>query len=384
MDSDIERLLRKYIKKECTPEERKEVVRFFQESGEMDSEMLPGGEEVLQMLEEKEKLDEKSAARLYRNIMVHSQKRKRKKALSRKTQFYAAAAVLVVLIGSLFFREYFKQEQSPFLPSKEYVTIEFENGQKTILKVDSLQLEDETGNVLGVQKGNRIVYVPDKEITSLRYNTINVPYGKRFELSLSDGTLVYLNAGTSIKFPVGFVTGMDREVFITGEAYFDVAEDKDHPFIVNTGSLAVEVLGTEFNVEAYQENDQQRIVLVEGSVKVDNDRGENMLMSPNQMVVSTKGAMKKSSVTASDFISWKEGYLTLKEASTEETILLLERYYNIKIDSQGEEEIGQIVGTGKIYLSEDVENVIKTLSLLTNNTYSYEFLNPRTAKNNKQ
>lgn len=381
MDSDIHRLLRKYIRKECTPEEMKEIVRFFQESGEMDSQMLPSGEEVLQMLEEKEKLDEKSAARFYRNIMAHSGNRNRKKDLGRKTtRFYAVAAVLVVLIGSLFLSEYFKQEQAPFLPSKEYVTIEFENGQKTILKVDSLLLADETGNVLGVQKGSRIVYAPEKEITSLRYNTINVPYGKRFELSLSDGTLVYLNAGTSIKFPVGFVTGMDREVFITGEAYFDVAEDKDHPFIVNTESLAVEVLGTEFNVDAYQENDQQKIVLVEGSVKVHNDRGENMLMSPNQMVVSTNGTMKKSSVTASDFISWKEGYLTLKEASPEETVLLLERYYNIKIHTQGEEEINQNVGSGKIYLSEDVENVITTLSLLTNNKYSYEYLNLRATK----
>ncbi len=382
MDSDISRLLRKYVRKECTPEEMKEVVRFFQESGEMDSEMLPSGEEVLQILEEKEKLDEKSAARLYRNIMVHSGNRKRKKVLGRKTtKFYAAAAVLVVLIGSLFLREYFKQEQAPFVPPKEYVTIEFENGQKTILKVDSLQLADETGNILGVQKGTRLVYAPEKEITSLRYNSINVPYGKRFELSLSDGTLVYLNAGTSIKFPVGFVTGMKREVFISGEAYFDVAEDRDHPFIVNTGSLAVEVLGTEFNVEAYEENDQQKIVLVEGSVKIDNDRGENILMSPNQMVVSTNGTMKKSSVTASDFISWKEGYLTLKEASTEETILLLERYYNIKIHSQGEEEIDQIVGSGKIYLSEDVENVITTLSLLTNNKYSYEYSKLRATTN---
>ncbi|MGB7842136.1 MAG: FecR domain-containing protein [Salinimicrobium sp.] len=382
MHPDIKSLLEKYVRQECTPEEIKEIVRFFQQTNGFDPEILPSGEEVLKMLDQKQHVDEKSAARIYQNIMTCSRKVESKRfSLRNSTRAFAAAAILVVLLGSSFLlKQYFVQEATSLNAQGEYVTIELENGQKKILKMDSLKIADELGHVVGVQKGERLVYASEEEITSLRYNTINVPYGKRFELSLSDGSRVYLNAGTSIKFPIGFVKGMKREVFLTGEAFFDVAKDKKHPFIVNTGSLAVEVLGTEFNVEAYGENITQKIVLVEGSVKVNNNNGEEMLMAPNQMVSSRNGLMTRSAVTASEFTSWKEGYFTLKRTSMKETITLLERYYHIKIYSRGQEDLNQTVG-GKIYLSDDVENVITTLSLLTRNQYTFEHVSATKTKN---
>jgi hypothetical protein len=300
-------------------------------------------------------------------------------------RFAAAAVVTGIIFAGLYFGQdlQFKREFTA-APAEQFVTIEFEDGKETILEnTDSFQITDTEGNILGVQHGSTIQYSPENEIASLRYNTIRVPHGKRFELSLSDGTKVHLNAGTTLKFPVSFLKRERREVFLVGEAFFEVAKDKAHPFVVNTEDLSVEVVGTEFNVEAYEQNSSQKVVLVEGKVNVQNKEGQSIVMEPSQMVSNRERGLYKTTVNPSHFISWKDGYFTLQETSVAETIALLERYYNIKILSEEQKDRDKIVGSGKVYLSDNVENVISTLSILTKNEYSFNYKSFKKQRNNR-
>lgn len=387
MDQEIKQLLEKYVRQECTAAETEKLVQFFQHAGPSDKEALLEVEEVLSLVKEKQQLKPASANRIYNEIMNQTSGAKKRSFPFRKgVQRIAAAAVVAgVLFSSLYFGQgLFSSDGVPAAPAEQFVTLELENGEETILNdTESLEVSLAGGNVVGMQQGSSIAYSPEKELTSLHYNTIRVPHGKRFELSLSDGSRVHLNAGTTLRFPVSFVEGHQREVFLSGEAFFEVAEDRDHPFVVNTGGLAVEVLGTEFNVEAYEEEAAQHVVLVEGKVNVHNKEGEALVMAPNQMVTSIDGKLHDTKVDPSRFTSWKEGYFTLRETSVAETIALLERYYHIEIRSEEEQDLQKIAGSGKVYLSNKVENVLTTLSLLTDNEYSFNYKSSKKPNANK-
>src|SRR5690606_25698590 len=117
-----------------------------------------------------------------------------------------------------------------------------------------------------------------------------IPKGKKFQIQLSDGTLVHLNAGSSLRYPVDFLSEGPRQVFLSGEAYFDVAKNASNPFIVNVDDLEVRVLGTQFNVSAYSEDEYIDVVLVEGSVNLNKKEGDMVELSPGQ-----KGSYKQNS-----------------------------------------------------------------------------------------
>tara|TARA_R110002111_G_scaffold48644_2_gene86252 strand:+ start:22 stop:684 length:663 start_codon:yes stop_codon:yes gene_type:complete len=170
----------------------------------------------------------------------------------------------------------------------------------------------------------------------LVYNTLTVPHGKHFKVQLSDGTNVHLNAGTSLRYPVKFLQNNNREVFISGEAFFEVYPDKEHPFIVNADSLNIEVLGTEFNVSAYPEDLTTDVVLVEGSVGMymnNKSLKEGLLIKPG-----TKGSLNRNLETltsklvdTSIYTMWMDGDLVFRNMPFKNITRKLERNFNITI-----------------------------------------------------
>ena len=209
---------------------------------------------------------------------------------------------------------------------------------KIIEENSSVTLTNSKGAVLGQQKGNEIVYSDAEVGDELVYNTLKVPFGKRFELSLSDGTKAYLNAGSSLKYPVKFLRGQDRNVYITGEAFLEVAKDSLRPFIVNTEKMNVRVLGTKFNVSSYPEDDNSEVVLVEGAVSlykanVDYDPSREVLLRPGYKGSFSKKSneISKDSVITSLYTSWMKGELIFRNMSFSNIIKKLERHYNVAI-----------------------------------------------------
>lgn len=170
------------------------------------------------------------------------------------------------------------------------------------------------------------------ELSSL-YNTIEVPNGERSQILLYDGTRIWLNSGTKLKYPVAFSRNT-RDVFIEGEAFFDVAKDKEHPFIVNAGKLKVEVLGTRFNVCAYPEDGEFFTTLEEGSVNAMNTaNGQQVVLKSGEQVILNceSDGLKYQKVNTDLYTSWKENLLRFDDAPFDEVIKKMERWYDVKI-----------------------------------------------------
>ncbi|MFG6685768.1 FecR family protein [Mariniflexile sp. HNIBRBA6329] len=249
---------------------------------------------------------------------------------------YAAVAFIFLAIGYSYQNGYFTSTKKVAIPS-ESITLQLENGSIQIINEDgSTQLVDEKGDVIGNQNGHQLVYSNDVKKETLAYNTLTVPYGKRFEIKLSDGTNVHLNAGTSLKYPVKFLKGEKRQVFLNGEAFFSVAKDAKHPFIVNAEHLNVEVFGTEFNMSAYPEDIDTDVVLVEGSVGMYKD--SQTMKEGTMLVPGTKGSLNKENLNISTakvntliYTSWRQGGLFFRNMTFKNIAKKIERQYNMKV-----------------------------------------------------
>lgn len=249
---------------------------------------------------------------------------------------YAAIAIVFLTIGYFYKSGNFPNSKGIVIPP-ESITLQLENGKIQIINEDgSSQLIDEEGKIIGNQNGSQLVYTNETKKGTLTYNTLTIPYGKRFEIQLSDGTKVHLNAGSSLKYPVKFINGVKREVFLNGEAFFSVAKDAKHPFIVNATDLNVEVFGTEFNVSAYPEDIDTDVVLVEGSVGM--YKNNETIKEGTMLVPGTKGSLNKENLNISTekvntliYTSWRQGGLFFRNMPFKNIAKKLERQYNMKV-----------------------------------------------------
>ncbi|WP_343306601.1 FecR domain-containing protein [Chitinophaga niabensis] len=201
-----------------------------------------------------------------------------------------------------------------------------------------------------------------------QYNTLIVPYGRRAHITLEDGTVAWLNAGSRMIYPVVF-DGLKREVFLEGEAYFDVSQKADVPFFVYTNKLRTTVLGTGFNVSAYADDAEQSVVLVSGNVKVKaNSSNNEQLLSPGEKAGFTISdeRLSKQTVNTLEYTSWKDGKLQFEHAPLNHIVKRLGRYFNIRITLQASE---QATFSGDLDLADDVETVLDAVSASTGLTY---------------
>ena len=257
----------------------------------------------------------------------------------------ASISLFIGLFGIAYFFLGNQKSNSSVGPPEDVITLQLEDGSVKIIEEHrTSEVVDKAGNVVGQQKGNQLVYGEDDFASELVYNTLTVPHGKTFELRLSDGTTAFLNAGSSMKYPVNFLKGKEREVFLVGEAYLNVAKDTLHPFIVRADELNIKVLGTEFNVSAYPEDDISDVVLVEGSVSLftktdDNNIGKNTLLEPGHKGSFDKGKnnITKKAVITSIYTSWMNGELVFRDMSFENILKKLERHYDVVISNHNTE-----------------------------------------------
>ncbi len=274
---------------------------------------------------------------------------------------YAAIIVLMVGVGYYLSQKYLFVSNQQVIPQGSIV-LEMEDGTLKILSEDgNEQLVDGSGNTIGEQNGQQLNYSKAQKKAELVYNTLTIPYGKRFSLKLSDGTTVYLNSGTSLKYPIKFIEGHHRKVFLTGEAYFDVAKDAEHPFVVASEHIDVKVLGTVFNVSAYPEDASADVVLIEGSVRMAaNGTPSNQEAT---LVPGTKGSLNKTSeniltekVDTAIYTSWIQGELFFRNMPFENIVKKLERHYDRKIVIQNKDLKSEIFNAS--FKEEPIENVL--------------------------
>ncbi len=224
--------------------------------------------------------------------------------------------------------------------------------------------------------GLSIFFWGNADTAELAFNEIIVPDGESAEVFLSDKTHVWLNSGTRLVYPAKF-DGQTRDVELTGEAYFEVTHDPEIPFQVKTARLKVEVMGTSFNVEAFDKTGEVNVTLVEGKVNLRDVAGRfltGLLPGENARYDVAQKRINISNVDTDFFTSWKDGSLLFKDETLEQIARKFERWYNVKVVFE-DEAIKQIQFTGTILKSKPIDQVIDILKYTSDIEYSIEIIN---------
>lgn len=203
--------------------------------------------------------------------------------------------------------------------------------------------------------------------------TINVPVGQRINLDLPDGTNVWLNSGSTLKYPVNIPNKGERWVTLNGEAYFKVAHDEKKPFVVKTYAMNVEVLGTEFNVSAYSERQLFETSLIEGKVALNSLENSHLItLTPDhKATLDSNGQLQESIINDYDEFLWRDGLYSFKSKHLNEIIVDLERYYYTKITLESD-EYNSVGVTGKFRIKDDIDSVIQLLQAELNFQFEYD------------
>lgn len=352
---------------------KKEWEDFIVQNPELSKEINLAAKIVAALRYKKSDLDVGDINDVYKNIEIFYNLHhlsKRKFGLRRLMQ-YAAVLILVLAVGAAIPIIYYAGNRVQFSETPISLTevrdskLITSGGKEILLKgPKSDLLLNTSGKELKIDRDS-IVELDSK---AGQMAELVVPYGKRSNIQLSDGTKVWLNAGSKLVFPQKF-TGKYRKVFLKGEAYFEVAKNKDLPFIVSANQMDVRVHGTKFNVNNFDTEKNLEVVLVEGEVGLK----ENNLMSlfskevtliPNQKAVYDKLTNKtivQSNVDASYYISWTKGLLEFNKESILFVFERLSRYYNVRFVTDDNVELYRNI-SGKIDLKESLEVVMKVIS----------------------
>lgn len=296
----------------------------------------------------------------------------------KKIRFFShiAAACLVVLVSSVLYVNYNRNQLGKeILQVSEYIVgselgaedIQLISNEKTTSFEKNINIEINNRGVAEVESDEKNI----REI-NIKGNTLNkliVPYGKRSTIVLADGTKVWLNSGTILEFP-GEFTDKKREIFLTsGEIYIEVAPDKQKSFYVHTADFGVKVYGTKFNLSTYT-GSPSSVVLVEGSISLLSETQDEVMMEPNEQVLCTDvGTFDRQKVDVNTFISWKNGYLTFQNTPIVEVLQRIERYYNVSFNYDKEGGLKGLTCSGKIILSENLDNVMTTIAVISDTKY---------------
>ena len=296
---------------------------------------------------------------IWRNIQIKTREEEIELVLpSKKHSWKPYLKYAAIFIGIISLSLFFFQNKNTEPEFKDAITVEFEDGKIETFNIENGEKATESGLVY---KNNVLKYNDAISHSSqVEYHTIRIPYGKKFQLELSDGTRIHLNAGSTLRYPFQFIKGKDRTVFLTGEAFFQVTRGEDK-FTVTTGDIETEVLGTEFNVSSYGNNTNTEIVLLEGSVQVHGD--ETRVMVPNEKLVhiAATGKWELETVDAADYVSWRDGVLWFRNEPFNEIIPKLERHYNIELANRYD-EIKNKRFTGR-FEREGIEEVLNVFKM---------------------
>lgn len=286
---------------------------------------------------------------------------------------YAAAAILVLVgLGALY---KFNTESitQPKIASTELVNDVEPGGNRATLTLadgSTILLDSASNGVLATQAGARISKNSDGQLTydaqnngaaadPNQVNMLSTPKGGQYQITLPDGSKVWLNSSSSIRFPASFADN-ERSVAITGEVYFEVKKDKRRPFRVHFQDNEIEVLGTSFNVMAYQDEPSSRTTLIEGSVSLTNSNNRKKLTPGEQAAINGNGNIKTTQVDVDEVIAWKKGLFYFRDESIEQVMKKASRWYDIQVEYQGSIPLRQF--TGKVSMDVNISELLNMLS----------------------
>ena len=290
-------------------------------------------------------------------------------------RYAATAAVVLILFGysimTMMQKERPKQVvakvEQPVVedvaaPDGNYASITLAGGEKIDINGSSRGTLASQGKVQVIKSADGLIIykvATGRVRGKMQFNTLANPKGSKvIGMVLEDGTKVWLNAGSSLTYPVAFI-GKERKVSITGEAYFEVAKKKSMPFRIMKGEMMVEVLGTHFNVNAYGDEPHMKVTLLEGAVKVSSGNVSGILKPGQQAKVKDNDINVQSDINIDQVMAWKNGYFSFEKAGITEVMRQIARWYNIEVAYDGEipnERFG-----GELRRNSKLSSVLKVL-----------------------
>jgi len=354
-NADWEDLIEKYIANTCTKKELDQLLLM------MNKEKNTGGlTQILKDYWEKSKQgnDEQKLDLDEKFSLLMQQAKHETPVISIVTgrriikwKFYYAVAAIIVCMLSVGTYFLIKSEKAQNQISKSENNRRDKNdvtpgGNKAILTLSdgsSIILDSTQNGTLTTQGNTKIIklngmlsYNTLKNKTSeVLYNTISTPRGGQYQLMLADGSKVWLNAAASLRFPASFV-GKERKVELLGEAYFEVAKNAAMPFKVKLNGMEVEVLGTHFNINSYDDESAIRTTLLEGSIKINKNNTSSLLKPGEQARMDKKGKINIiNDADVEEAVAWKEGKFQFDRADIHDVMRQLARWYNVEVEYKG-------------------------------------------------
>ncbi len=332
IDNNFESLIIKYINQNTKTEDLKSLLIYLKDSKNLSLFKLYIKINFFSIYI-MNKMDKDGIIDIIKGKIKKDQKREKRKKYFIKTLKYAAIFVAVFSISHFYTLNQINSTEisEVIIPDDDEVFIENEKGEIFLIeKTDSIEISKNS-----YKESNRIVYEENiLETEKVEFHTITVPYGKRFNLKLSDGTDVYLNSGTLMKYPVSFLPNQTRSVYIEGEAFFNVKKATNSIFEVRSNQIIASVYGTKFNFKNFSEDFSSDIVLVEGSLGISNENSNDInMLSPGYKASIDKEVfnISKSKVNSKIYTSWVDGDVIFRNETFDQIIQKLQRLYNITI-----------------------------------------------------
>lgn len=356
-DKQQEELLDKYRQGTCSPEEIATVKYLYNlssasaEEFSADQDYEQVGNEIWERLPAAGKV---KRLNLYKTISA------------------VAAAILLIGASYLWYSNRTEQhtklvQHSDVGPGKNAATLTLADGRKILLTSDVKgELATESGAKITKTADGRLIY----EIKSQEsgdpnaVNKLSTSKGESYQLRLPDGTMVWLNAASSISYPVSFSNSVLREVELAGEAYFEVSKDKKRPFVVKTIHQQIRVLGTHFNVNAYTDEPELKTTLLEGSIKLNLDEegreGQGRILKPGEQAILAGAKLNVAKVDVEQVVDWKNGDFIFQSEPLISLMRRVSRWYNVKIVyAQGVDKEGTF--TGKVSRNKNISVLLRAL-----------------------
>jgi transmembrane sensor len=377
--SRLEYLFNCYVQQNCSDKEEEELMNLLSAS-KNKAEIKKLLDKLIENTGVEASMPDDTAASILQNILQKDSANvvsiENKKPVFKLWPRMAAAVAILFICGTLYWVlsnqnkgkmvshvALSSAKASTILPGGNHAILTLADGSKIVL--DSVQNGNIKGESTKIKKqGALLVYdasTSAKNNAPVVYNTLTTPPGGQYQLVLPDGSKVWLNASSSIHFPTAF-TGNHRDVELTGEAYFEVAKNKEKPFHVNVNGMQVEVLGTHFNVNAYRDEGTIETSLLEGSVKIKRGAASGLLKPGEQGVLdenANKIEIKKTDMN--EVMAWKNGLFQFDGADIKTIMREIGRWYDVEIEYKGMVPDRRFEGT--ISRDAQLSDVLKILEL---------------------
>lgn len=349
---DIIALFKRYQRSDCTAEEKAILESWY-----------------LQYHSDNQKLQPEQIEAFGKQILQQLPVSNISKKVNLSWRLMTAATLAIFSVGLSFYllkpqRVKVSHSAHVIQPGSDKAVLTLADG--TIINLNDAKnglVSNQSGVDILKTKSGELIYQIGGEVTAEslgKYNTINTPNGGKWQVELPDHTHVWLNAASSITYPVSFAHQKNRNVAITGEAYFEVAKDQKHPFIVKAGSQTVKVLGTHFNINAYSNEPTLQTTLLEGSVQLATDK-RILLLKPGERASQSPEGITINRVDTEPITAWKRGEFIFKNIDFKASMRQIERWYDVEVVYQSEPK--EFAPGGWVSRSKDINSVLKIMEL---------------------